>query len=495
MMRRRYVLGTLGLVGVILTAGAGASAANAVDVPIDVWADAYATDGSGQITSDSRFLFDPDKGEMADDAYQIAYRGNLEMASVWREYQGFKSIWMGLPGQSASTWKKRTFSGDWDISFSSDISVVTPDPMFVDCAVVQAEIVAQNPGTRFGEIMRCTQTAYDDETGRYTAHFQLRHENGRALTGADLDMPEYQPASLHLTTPPGAFYVRQSSFVSGKTFTMHDPTVTGTIRMNGFLGSLMPVNFAAVGAPVTLEMTPAFRAHFGFASLREGRELPQEVLELLPETQKLLQNGATVIPADPAELNVANGAGRWEFRGWDLEQGVVQDGDITFTGSWAYAVDPEAHFAVSYRFVPDAELDEPLPADVEKLLPEPHTAMQGAEVRPALLSSERFREQTMVDGARIETVWEFGGWSSNREIIDGADVEFVGSWVKSQTTSGPDGTGGGPGNVSDRSEGGPTTRLAHSGGAESLGVAVAAGLLLLGVTALCAPLAARRRQH
>lgn len=318
------------------------------NVPITVGSDAYSTDGSGLVnSSENELIYDPAKGDDPANAYQIAYRGTLGMTGVWNSFRGFKFLWMVRNGFSSTRWKAKTFSGEWDISFTIDTQVVSSNPEFVSCAKVQEEMENQNPGTKFGSIMRCQTASYDPATGKYTAHFKLTHEDGSKVTGADLDNTENQPAKLVLTTPPQAFYVKQSNFVPGKIFSMTKPTVTGNMTMDFFYAG-MPLQFNGTSDPVNLTMVKKepkkFAVKYGFVAA-DGSKLPASVMKLLPSAATAAE-GATVTPAalkhkvvtESVEANGTKTETTWTFKGWSPQQAMVADADVTFTGTWEKSV-------------------------------------------------------------------------------------------------------------------------------------------------------------
>ena len=69
--------------------------------------------------------------------------------------------------------------------------------------------------------------------------------------------------------------------------------------------------------------------------------LPDEILELLPESRTVTQ-GETIVPDDLSTTHletsdIVNGDSvktRWDFAGWDQESVVVDGTDVEFTGTW-----------------------------------------------------------------------------------------------------------------------------------------------------------------
>ncbi|WP_217132956.1 SHIRT domain-containing protein [Leucobacter chinensis] len=334
---------------------------------------------------------------------------------MWSTYKTFKRVWLINPGNNSQKWDGKTFSGEWDISFRVDTTVVTSDPAFVDCEALQAEVEAQNPSTLLGTFIRCSDVAYDGATGLYTAHFTLVNPDGSKVTGKQID--ENQPDSLHLTTPAQAFYVKQSDFEVDKTFVMTEPTVKGEISMDQFF-IMMPITFEATGDDVTLTMTQTYDAEHTFVSGTPGRSLPTEVTDLLPATQTMLMNGTEATPTDPAETSVRDGQGVWIFAGWQPESALIEGANVSFTGTWVYEVDPAATFTVRHTFVSADETE--LPDEIRDLTPESVMATQGNTVTPTPLATTSVKTET--------GTWNFTGWQPETAIIDGADVEFTGTW-------------------------------------------------------------------
>ncbi|MDY5133395.1 SHIRT domain-containing protein [Actinotignum urinale] len=327
------ILLIVGLSGVNATPAAAAP----TNVSITVDSDAYAVDNAGQITSDNEFLYDSSKGNTATDAYQIAYRGTLDMKGVWNSYNLFKLGWLLRNRFDKTRYAGKTFSGEWDISFTVDPTVVSANPDFVSCATVQAEMEKQNAPSKFGDIMRCETATYDAGTGKFTAHFKLQHADGSKVTGGDLEKSEYQPAKLVLTTPKNALYVPQSKFVAGKTFKMVNPTVSGKMAMDYFYVG-MPLLFEDTADPVALTMVATNDAKFTFASRDSSRQLPEDILKLTPASVTMLRTGDKVSAPELAQTSVKEDQGTWNFEGWTPAEATVDGKDLNFIGYWSYTM-------------------------------------------------------------------------------------------------------------------------------------------------------------
>ena len=73
-----------------------------------------------------------------------------------------------------------------------------------------------------------------------------------------------------------------------------------------------------------------------FKSGTEGKDLPEEVLALLPKDQEGKKDGNTVGPTQPTENKVEVSDGTWEFKRYDRDQSVITGKDEHFVGTWVF---------------------------------------------------------------------------------------------------------------------------------------------------------------
>lgn len=67
-----------------------------------------------------------------------------------------------------------------------------------------------------------------------------------------------------------------------------------------------------------------------FKSGTEGKELPEEVLKLLPKDQPGKVDGNTVIPTEQNSIKVETADGTWTFEGYDENNKNINKSDVTF---------------------------------------------------------------------------------------------------------------------------------------------------------------------
>ena len=103
-----------------------------------------------------------------------------------------------------------------------------------------------------------------------------------------------------------------------------------------FMTTLMCItNFTTVFADdeqATAEPESTYSAHYEFVLKDSDEELPEEIMALLPEEKTNLKNG-TVVTVEKIEDVSVNDV-TYNFLGWDKAEDVIQDSDITFTGTW-----------------------------------------------------------------------------------------------------------------------------------------------------------------
>ena len=85
-----------------------------------------------------------------------------------------------------------------------------------------------------------------------------------------------------------------------------------------------------------------FGARYEFKSATDGKQLPDEVLALLPTDKSAYVAGDTVNAMAPAQKTVEVTGGTWTFKGYDRSSAVADmdsaddDGNVCFVGSWEF---------------------------------------------------------------------------------------------------------------------------------------------------------------
>jgi len=161
-----------------------------------------------------------------------------------------------------------------------------------------------------------------------------------------------------------------------------------------------------------------YEKHHEFVSGTPGKELPQEVKDLLPATEKNLPNGSQVTPTQPSQTEVKTTEGTWSFKSYDKTSETINGADVHFVGTWEFT--PAPTYKATHEFVSGTPGKE-LPQEVKTLLPADQTDLKdGSQVTPTQPS------QTEVKTA--EGTWSFKSYDKASETINGADVHFIGTW-------------------------------------------------------------------
>ena len=115
-----------------------------------------------------------------------------------------------------------------------------------------------------------------------------------------------------------------------------------------------------------------------FKSGTAGKELPEEVLKLLPKDQPGKVDGNTVIPKEQNSIKVQTADGTWTFEGYDENSKNINKSDVTFEVKWKFT--PNKH-EVIHKFV-SKDPNKELPKEVTDILPTNQTGIvKGDEVR------------------------------------------------------------------------------------------------------------------
>ena len=176
-------------------------------------------------------------------------------------------------------------------------------------------------------------------------------------------------------------------------------------------------NLSAPSNQVTTDLL--YEKKHEFVSGTAGKELPQEIKDLTPETEKNLENGTKSPPTQPSKTEVKTADGTWIFKSYDKAEETINGADAHFVGTWDFT--PAPTYKATHEFVSGTAGKE-LPQAVRDLLPadKPDLA-NGTKATPTQPSST---EVKTADGT-----WSFQSYDKNEATINGADAKFVGTWT------------------------------------------------------------------
>ena len=161
-----------------------------------------------------------------------------------------------------------------------------------------------------------------------------------------------------------------------------------------------------------------YEKHHEFVSGTPGKELPQEVKDLLPATEKNLSNGSQVTPTQPSKTEVKTAEGTWSFKSYDKTSETINGADVKFVGTWEFT--PAPTYKATHEFVSGTPGKE-LPQEVKALLPVDQTDLKdGSQATPTQPSKTEVKT--------TEGTWSFKSYDKTSETINGADAHFVGTW-------------------------------------------------------------------
>ena len=175
-------------------------------------------------------------------------------------------------------------------------------------------------------------------------------------------------------------------------------------------------NLSAPSNQVTTDLL--YEKKHEFVSGTAGKELPQEIKDLTPETEKNLENGTKTTPTQPTKTEVQTADGTWTFKSYDKAEETINGSDVKFVGTWDFTPNPT--YKATHEFV-SGTAGKDLPQAVKDLLPsdKPDLA-DGTKATPTQPSKT---EVKTADGT-----WIFKSYDKAEETINGADAHFVGTW-------------------------------------------------------------------
>ena len=167
-----------------------------------------------------------------------------------------------------------------------------------------------------------------------------------------------------------------------------------------------------------------YTVDYAFASSTAGKQLPGEVLALIPTDSNEYTNGQEVIAKDPAKTSVDVQDGTWTFDGYQQNKFTVNNANVTFQGTWTFTAKqtpPVTKYKATYEFT-SADTTKALPAEVLALLPTDANEYVDNDVVTAVQPAQT--EVTVADGK-----WTFNGYAANSQTVNGSDVKFSGTWT------------------------------------------------------------------
>ena len=286
------------------------------------------------------------------------------------------------------------------------------------------------------------------KTTEGTWNFKSYDKTSETINGADAHFvgtweftpsPTYKATHEFVSGTPGKelpqevkdlLPVAQTDLKDGSQATPTQPSKTevktteGTWSFKSYDKTSETINGADAHFVGTWEFTPAptYKATHEFVSGTPGKELPQEVKDLLPVAQIDLKDGSQATPTQPSKTEVKTTEGTWSFKSYDKPSETINGADVKFVGTWEFTASPAptvTHKAV-HEFVSGTPGKE-LPQEVKALLPVDQTDLKdGSQVTPTQPS------QTEVKTA--EGTWSFKSYDKTSETVNGSDVKFVGTW-------------------------------------------------------------------
>ena len=175
-------------------------------------------------------------------------------------------------------------------------------------------------------------------------------------------------------------------------------------------------NLSAPSNQVTTDLL--YEKKHEFVSGTAGKELPQEIKDLTPETEKNLENGTKTTPTQPAKTEVQTADGTWTFKSYDKIEETINGADAHFVGTWDFT--PAPTYKVTHEFVSGTAGKE-LPQAVKALLPSDKSDLaDGTKATPT--------QPVKTEVKTADGTWIFKSYDKAEETINGADAHFVGTW-------------------------------------------------------------------
>ena len=164
-----------------------------------------------------------------------------------------------------------------------------------------------------------------------------------------------------------------------------------------------------------------YQASYRFESETAGKALPSAITTLTPSDSDSYVNGNSVSAKQPAQATYTDTVndGTWTFKGYDADNAVVNKANVEFVGKWAFEANK---YQATYRFE-SATAGKALPSDITSLTPSDSARYENG----ASISAQQPAKSTYTDAVSDGT-WTFKGYAADNEVVNKANVEFVGKW-------------------------------------------------------------------
>ena len=159
----------------------------------------------------------------------------------------------------------------------------------------------------------------------------------------------------------------------------------------------------------------SYKVQYEFKSGTDEKELPQEVIDLLPEDDTDYPLDNEIKAKQPRKKTVEVKDGFWNFDGYDKDS-LKSNENAKFIGTWKFEY---KKYSPTYKFISNSEGKE-LPDEVNDLLPVDNKKyVIGSEI--SAMQPEKTTVKT------TEGVWVFGGYEKDK-LTSNEGVTFTGKW-------------------------------------------------------------------
>ena len=159
----------------------------------------------------------------------------------------------------------------------------------------------------------------------------------------------------------------------------------------------------------------SYKVQYEFKSGTDEKELPQEVIDLLPEDDTDYPLDTEIKAKKPEKTTVEVEDGFWNFDRYDKDS-LKSNENAKFVGTWKFEY---KKYSPIYKFVSNSDGKE-LPDEVNDLLPVDNKKyVIGSEI--SAMQPEKTTVKT------TEGVWAFGGYEKDK-LTSNEGVTFTGKW-------------------------------------------------------------------
>jgi len=147
-------------------------------------------------------------------------------------------------------------------------------------------------------------------------------------------LPKETEVSFELDNAKAISGISKSNNLYTQTFKATEDTNIHSINIKAGVKDIA-TNYKEKYIEKVLNFKETYHVSYEFISGTKGKEIPDEIVKLLPQDENLYDSGEIVTAIQPDKKEIVVDDGVWKFSGYDTDSKIA-DTDIKFVGTWIF---------------------------------------------------------------------------------------------------------------------------------------------------------------